>query len=196
MRLPGRLPPPVEKVGLGTMGLSMGSLAAPTATCSAIARRGNRHATVNTDNFLGRATPQGRWAKRFSPRQRQGAYTTNAGVPKTPSSISWFKNTSRTSWPKSSLRLDVVLQLKSPYHDGTTHIVMSPLGVHAAPGRACPPSKAASHPLPWRPRAPCQAAYPRSFHPQGTEQTSHILVLTIPVPDIPHAACRRYGQRR
>ena len=25
-------------------------------------------------------------------------------------------------------------------------------------GRACPPSKAASHPLPWRPRAPCQAA--------------------------------------
>ena len=31
-------------------------------------------------------------------------------------------------------------------------------GAHAAPGRACPPSKAASHPLPWRPRAPCQAA--------------------------------------
>jgi hypothetical protein len=26
--------------------------------------------------------PQGRWAKRFSPCQRQGAYTTNAGVPK------------------------------------------------------------------------------------------------------------------
>ena len=46
----------------------------------------------------------GRWAKRFSPRRRQGAYTTNAGVPKTPSSISWFKNTSRTSWPKSSFR--------------------------------------------------------------------------------------------
>ena len=31
-------------------------------------------------------------------------------------------------------------------------------GAHAAPGRACAPSKAASHPLPWRPRAPCQAA--------------------------------------
>jgi hypothetical protein len=62
------------------------------------------HATVNTDSFLGRATPQGRWAKRFNSRQRQGAYTTNAGVPKTPCSISWFKNTSRTFWPKSSLR--------------------------------------------------------------------------------------------
>ncbi|MGH8591541.1 MAG: hypothetical protein ACREXX_20165 [Gammaproteobacteria bacterium] len=28
-------------------------------------------------------------------------YTTNAGVPKTPSPISWFKNTSRPPWPKS-----------------------------------------------------------------------------------------------
>ena len=34
---------------------------------------------------------QGQWAKRFSPRQRQGTYTTNVGVPKTPSSISWFQ---------------------------------------------------------------------------------------------------------
>jgi hypothetical protein len=29
-----------------------------------------------------------------SPRRREGGYTTNAGVPKTSSSISWFKNTS------------------------------------------------------------------------------------------------------
>ena len=48
---------------------------------------------------------------------------------------------------------DVVLQLKSPYHDGTTHVVMSPLGVYATPGRACPPSTLASDPLSWRARA-------------------------------------------
>jgi hypothetical protein len=32
----------IHHIRLGTMGLSMGSLAAPTATCSAIARGGNR----------------------------------------------------------------------------------------------------------------------------------------------------------
>ena len=44
----------------------------------------------------------------------------------------------------------VVLQLKSPYHDGTTHIVMEPLEFMQRRARA--PSQAASHPLPWRAR--------------------------------------------
>jgi hypothetical protein len=49
-----------------------------------------------------------------------------------------------------------VLQLKSPYRDGTTHIVMSPLAVHAAPGGTGPAPAAASDSLPWRARAPRQ----------------------------------------
>ena len=89
----------IHHIRLGTMGLSMGSLAAPTATCSAIARGGNRMLLSIPTAFQEERHSQGRWAKRFSPRQRQGAYTTNVGVPKTPSSISWFKNTSRPSWP-------------------------------------------------------------------------------------------------
>jgi ribosomal protein S27E len=34
----------------------------------------------------------------------EGASTTSGGVPKTPPSTSWYKNTSIPSWPKSSLR--------------------------------------------------------------------------------------------
>ncbi|MGH8664124.1 MAG: transposase [Burkholderiales bacterium] len=34
---------------------------------------------------------------------------------------------------------DVVLQLKSAYRDGTTHIVHVAAGIHAMPGRADPP---------------------------------------------------------
>ncbi|MGH2524853.1 MAG: transposase, partial [Anaerolineales bacterium] len=39
---------------------------------------------------------------------------------------------------------EVVLQLKSPYHDGTTHIVMSPLEFMRAARRARPPSAVTS----------------------------------------------------
>ena len=46
----------------------------------------------------------------------------------------------------------VVLQLKSPYRDGTTHIVMSPLTVPAAAGRAGAAPQAASDSLPCSPR--------------------------------------------
>jgi hypothetical protein len=60
-----------------------------------------------------------------------------------------------------------VLQLKSPYHDGTTHIVMAPLEFMRAARRARPPSAVTSDPLPWRARAQRQAAsrhYPERLH--------------------------------
>jgi hypothetical protein len=53
---------------------------------------------------------------------------------------------------------EVVLQLKSPYHDGTTPIRDVTPGVHAATRRAGSPAAVASDPLPWRARAPRQAA--------------------------------------
>ena len=54
----------------------------------------------------------------------------------------------------------VVLQLKSPYRDGTTHIVMSPLAVPATPGRAGAAPQAASDSLPWRARTARQTKGP------------------------------------
>ena len=44
----------------------------------------------------------------------------------------------------------VVLQLKSPYRDGTTHIVMSPLELMQRLSCTRPASQAASDSLPWR----------------------------------------------
>jgi Putative transposase len=48
---------------------------------------------------------------------------------------------------------DVVLQLKSTFKDGTTHIVMSPLEFMQRLARAGAPSALTSDPLPWRARA-------------------------------------------
>jgi len=39
------------------------------------------HATVNARNFQEEQHRQGRWTKRFSRRQREGAYTTSGGAP-------------------------------------------------------------------------------------------------------------------
>ena len=50
----------------------------------------------------------------------------------------------------------VVLQLKSPWRDGTTHIVMSPLELMQRLSCTGPASQAASDSLPWRARAPRQ----------------------------------------
>ena len=44
----------------------------------------------------------------------------------------------------------VVLQLKSPYKDGTTHIVMEPLEFIGAPGGPGAPPTFPSDPVPWR----------------------------------------------
>jgi hypothetical protein len=104
-----------ERAGFNrrTMGLSMGSLAAPTATGSAIARGGNRmllsiptpfqeERHLRDDGRSGSAGASGNQAQGRcllgAPRM-EGASTTNVGVPKTSSSISWFKNTSRPPGP-------------------------------------------------------------------------------------------------
>ena len=50
----------------------------------------------------------------------------------------------------------LVLQLKSPWRDGTTHIVMSPLELMQRLAALVPPPAAASDSLPWRARAPRQ----------------------------------------
>ena len=50
----------------------------------------------------------------------------------------------------------VVLQLKSPYRDGTTHIVLLPLEFMQRLAALARPPKAASDSLPWRARAPRQ----------------------------------------
>jgi hypothetical protein len=52
----------------------------------------------------------------------------------------------------------VVLQLKSAYRDGTTHIVMSPQGIHATPSRPGAASAPAPDPLPRGARPTCQTA--------------------------------------
>ena len=62
---------------------------------------------------------------------------------------------------------DVVLQLKSAYQDGTTHIVMSPLEFMQRLGRAGAASQAASDSLPRRARAPRQAACRDRSEPSG-----------------------------
>jgi len=54
----------------------------------------------------------------------------------------------------------VVLQLKSPYRDGTTHIVMSPLELMQRLSCTGSASAAASDSLPWRARAPRQIKGP------------------------------------
>ena len=41
------------------------------------------------------------WAKRFGPFRLAASCTTRAGALKKPPCISWVRNTSRTSWPKS-----------------------------------------------------------------------------------------------
>ena len=61
----------------------------PAAGCCDQTRR--PHAAVNTDSFQGRAGVQGRWPKRLSQRRQEGESTTSGGVPKTPSSTSWYK---------------------------------------------------------------------------------------------------------
>ena len=54
----------------------------------------------------------------------------------------------------------VVLQLKSPWRNGTTHIVISPLELMQRLAALAPASQAASDPLPWRARAPHQITRP------------------------------------
>jgi len=53
----------------------------------------------------------------------------------------------------------VVLQLKSSYKDGTTHIVMSPLEFMQRLAALVPPSALTSDPLPWRARAEREVAF-------------------------------------
>ena len=57
----------------------------------------------------------------------------------------------RTRWRCRAAAQEPLPRRDHPHRDVTP-------GAHAAPGRVCPSSKAASHPLPWRPCAPCQAA--------------------------------------
>ncbi len=52
----------------------------------------------------------------------------------------------------------VVLKLKTPWRDGTTHLVMSPLEFMQAPGGVGAPTTAASDPLPRRAGTQRQAA--------------------------------------
>jgi len=52
----------------------------------------------------------------------------------------------------------VVLQLKSPYRDATTHIVMSPLEFMQRLATLVPRPAAASDSLPWRARTPRDVA--------------------------------------
>jgi hypothetical protein len=59
---------------------------------------------------------------------------------------------------KRSRAGQVVLQLKSPYRDATTHIVMSPLEFIQRLAALVPPPEAASDSLPWRARAPRHVA--------------------------------------
>ena len=54
----------------------------------------------------------------------------------------------------------VVLQLKSPWRDGTTHIVSVAAGVCATSGRTAAASQAASDSLPWPARTPRQLEGP------------------------------------
>ena len=51
-----------------------------------------------------------------------------------------------------------VLTLKTTYRNGTTHIVVVTVGIHAAPGSIGSPLKAQPGPLPWCTRTQCQAA--------------------------------------
>lgn len=54
----------------------------------------------------------------------------------------------------------VVLQLKSPYRGGTTHIVMAPLEFMQRLSGTGPASQAASDSLPWRAHAARQVKGP------------------------------------
>ena len=54
--------------------------------------------------------------------------------------------------PKRNRAGQVVLQLKSPYRDGTTHVVISPLEFLQRLAALVPLSQAASDSLPWRAR--------------------------------------------
>jgi hypothetical protein len=50
----------------------------------------------------------------------------------------------------------VVLQIKSPYRDGTTHIVLSPMEFMQRLAALVPPPAAGSDSLAWRARTPRQ----------------------------------------
>ena len=63
---------------------------------------------------------------------------------------------------------DVVLQLKSPYQDGTTHIVMSPLEFMQRLAALVPRPRLKPHSLSWRARAKTPSCARRSFRADRT----------------------------
>ncbi|MCA1853530.1 MAG: transposase [Beggiatoa sp.] len=87
---------------------------------------------------------------------------------------------------------DVVLQLKSPYHDGTTHIVMSPLELMQRLAALVPPPQGCISSASMASSRPMPSCVPRSFHPQGTKQATSLCLASracrstpIPPPTTP-----------
>ena len=96
---------------------------------------------------------------------------------------------------------DVMLQLKSPYHDGTTHVVMSPLEfmqrlaalvprprLHLIRfhGVLAPEARPREGPA-WRAEDAAPSCVPRSFHPSGAKQATSLCLAfqtcqSTPIP--------------
>ena len=95
----------------------------------------------------------------------------------------------RTTDTQSCRRCRAATQEPLPRRDHPHRDVTA--GAHAAPGRACPASKAPSHPLPWRPRA--QRQPPSRDHSilRGAKQAIS-LCLAFPARRSTHPALQRF----